>query len=275
MGADGGSIPTRIELVKEKPKEEKPDQKEITRIKWTLCALSKDPLKPPIVADKLGNLFNKEFVIKGLLEKNFPKEFSYIKSLKDVMEIHFKENPAHNDKERMSVVVVDVGEEAPFICPISGLEVGSGYKFSVLKSCGCVISERALRECPGDTCLVCNKPYTKDDVMPLNPNEEELKDLKKKFKEEKENNKKEKKDKKEKKKEKPVEDKKRKLEPAPPVPSKKEKFDGPSIDPSILKRVPVVSKEPPKNADPKIYASIFSSGTKDFGKSAAFTSTRL
>jgi hypothetical protein len=82
MGCDGGSIPTRCELVKTKKKQERADPNEITRVKWTLCALSKEPLAPPIVACPQGQLFNKEAVITHLLQKTMPSAFSYIKGMK-------------------------------------------------------------------------------------------------------------------------------------------------------------------------------------------------
>jgi len=180
MGADGGSIPRREELVKEKPKEEKPDLKEITRIKWFLCALSKETLKAPVVACKYGNLFNKEAVIRGLLEKTIPSTYGYIRSLKDIFNVNFKVNPAYDALgEKQNTTIVDIAQDAPFVCPITGLEVGGNYKFHCIKSCGCAISDRALRECPSELCLNCGKPFNKDDVIPLNPTEEELKELKK------------------------------------------------------------------------------------------------
>jgi hypothetical protein len=47
---------------------------------------------PPIffVGCELGNFFNKEALIKALLEKNLPKEFSHIRELKDVKELTFQ-----------------------------------------------------------------------------------------------------------------------------------------------------------------------------------------
>lgn len=50
MGNDGGSIPGRQELVKQK-KEKKQLKKDLmAKARATICALSKEPLKHPIVA---------------------------------------------------------------------------------------------------------------------------------------------------------------------------------------------------------------------------------
>jgi hypothetical protein len=59
----------------------------------------------------------------------------------------------------------------------------NNYRFCVIKNCGCVLSEKAFRECPSEICLVCNKPFKTEDILILNPDESELKDLKDKLKE--------------------------------------------------------------------------------------------
>jgi len=200
MGADGGSIPRREELVQLKKKEEKADQNELERIKWFLCAISKEPLTMPVVTCELGFLYNKEVVIKRLIDKSMPEAFSHIRSLKDIFPVNFQPNPEYNPNgEKKSASVADIAQDSPFMCPLSGLLVGSNHKFSMLRTCGCAFSERALRECHSDVCLTCNTPFTAQDVLPLNPDEEELKVLKQKLKEKRANEKKEKKEKKSKK----------------------------------------------------------------------------
>lgn len=69
MGADGGSIPTRRELVKTKSsRTEKADQNVQTYTHWYLCALSRAPLQIPVVSCMLGRLYNKDAVLRFLLE---------------------------------------------------------------------------------------------------------------------------------------------------------------------------------------------------------------
>jgi len=180
MGCDGGSIPRREELCKMKEKPKKADPNELERIKWTSCALSKEQLKPPIVCCQLGGLFNKEALVKALLDKSLPREFKYIRSLKDVLPVNFAPNPNFNSKsEKMSADLSDLGSDSPFICPITGIIVGGkNSKFCVLKTCACVLSEKALKECPSETCLVCTKHFTQDDIFELNPEEDQIKLLK-------------------------------------------------------------------------------------------------
>ena len=54
MGGDGGSIPRRCEMVKEKPKPEQKDKDQDMVGKWQHCAISGQPLVKPIVACRLG-----------------------------------------------------------------------------------------------------------------------------------------------------------------------------------------------------------------------------
>jgi len=280
MGADGGSIPKRDDLVKTKKKEEKADQFELGRIKWTLCAMSKEPLKPPIVVDQFGLLFNKETIINNLIDKAIPKGFKHIHSLKDVFDVNFKANPRHDPhihKMRATLALTDWAKEAPFICPITNIEVGVNHKFSVIKSCGCALSDKALRECPSEVCLVCNKPFTKNDVQPLNPDEEELKELKIQFKAQRELAKKQKREKKEAAKKAITEqagettvDKKKRKDKEQPEPQKKQKVSG-SIDLSLQpkKEKPKAAKIP-TNATPSVYASIFTSSVKEPAQKESF-----
>lgn len=87
MGNDGGSIPHRRELVKQRKKEEKMDNDEMAKVKSQLCALSKEPLKQPIVACRLGRLYNKEDVIRRMIEKTIPSGLRHLRKLKDIREV--------------------------------------------------------------------------------------------------------------------------------------------------------------------------------------------
>ena len=60
---------------------------EIKKAKCKLCSLTKEQLQQLIVGDKLGQIYNKKSVIEFLLNKKMPKEFSHIKSLKDVKDL--------------------------------------------------------------------------------------------------------------------------------------------------------------------------------------------
>lgn len=152
------SIPRRDELVKQKRKAEKKDKDADLASKWRYCALSSEKLRKPIVSCPLGRLYNKEAIIEFLINKDDFKTntvVSHIRNLKDVKELNFTEKKsAEPDSEQLT--------ESNYICPVTALEMNGNYRFSYLKGCGCVISERALKEIKSDACLKCNRPFTSD-----------------------------------------------------------------------------------------------------------------
>jgi len=70
QGNDGGSIARRDDLVRTKGGGEKHDQDALRSIAWTLCRLSKNPLRAPVLADVLGQMYNKDGILEFLLRKN-------------------------------------------------------------------------------------------------------------------------------------------------------------------------------------------------------------
>ena len=63
MGCDGGTIPTRDELVRTKQNPEKKDKDFVRIYKWQYCHLTQQKLTQPIVACQLGRLYNKEAIV--------------------------------------------------------------------------------------------------------------------------------------------------------------------------------------------------------------------
>ncbi|KAL8152470.1 hypothetical protein V2J09_010230 [Rumex salicifolius] len=153
-------------------KPDKADPSEQRLSKFTNCALSFEPLKPPCVIDRLGNVFNKETLVKALLDKNLPKEFGHIKGLKDMIPVHFSLIPGLESSHDAAIG----GCEARFQCPISGLELNGNYKFFALRSCGHVFSAKAMKEVKSSACLVCHKEFDEKlgDKIPINGTEEEV-----------------------------------------------------------------------------------------------------
>eukprot|EP01126_Amoeba_proteus_P003098 TRINITY_DN1100_c0_g1_i5.p1 TRINITY_DN1100_c0_g1~~TRINITY_DN1100_c0_g1_i5.p1 ORF type:complete len:292 (-),score=52.54 TRINITY_DN1100_c0_g1_i5:153-953(-) len=175
MGNDGGSIPTRNELVRLKKKKVSVDSLEQDRTKWLSCALSKENLESAVVADHLGHIFSKLPLLKAIAEKTLPPQFSHIRGMKDIINIYFSPNSDYYvNREK------DMGEEdldSPFECPVTHLHVNGKHKFSVLKTCGHVFSQRGLSSISignNPACYICQAPYTLDDVLSLNPSADEL-----------------------------------------------------------------------------------------------------
>ncbi|XP_077214714.1 RTF2 RING-finger protein [Tasmannia lanceolata] len=154
-------------------KPDKVDPNETRLSKWTNCALSFEPLKSPCVVDRLGNVFNKESLVEALLGKKLPKEFGHIKGLKDMIPIQISEIPG-----------VKIDDETRFQCPITGLEFNGKYKFFALRSCGHVLSSKALKEVKSSACLVCHREFSELDKVVINGNEEEVAVLRERMEEE-------------------------------------------------------------------------------------------
>ncbi|XP_006639796.2 replication termination factor 2 [Lepisosteus oculatus] len=188
MGCDGGTIPKRHELVKGPKKVEKVDKSAELVARWNYCALSQEKLRRPIVACDLGRLYNKDALIEYLLDKSAERPnaeaAAHIRGIKDVKELNLTDNPAwegdHGDAKG------DRYEElrcARFICPVVGLEMNGRHKFCFLQTCGCVFSERALREVKTEICHKCGDPFQDSDVVILNGSKEEVEKLRQRMEE--------------------------------------------------------------------------------------------
>ncbi|KAK9079182.1 hypothetical protein SSX86_000852 [Deinandra increscens subsp. villosa] len=166
-GGDGGATGAEsrdcyLNMYAEK-KPDKVDPNEQRLSKWLNCALSNEPLNHPIVIDYLGNIFNKQALVECLLSKKLPKAFAHIKGLKDMIPIELESIPRSS-----------LDSEVKFQCPITGLEFNGKYKFYALKSCGHVLSSKALKEVKSCTCHVCHKEFAENDKIVINGNEEEV-----------------------------------------------------------------------------------------------------
>uniref|UniRef100_A0A2K6WAT4 Replication termination factor 2 n=1 Tax=Onchocerca volvulus TaxID=6282 RepID=A0A2K6WAT4_ONCVO len=181
MGADGGTIPKRCELVKKKKKKEKLDKNVANATRWRLCRLSQEPLKRPIVACRLGNLYNKEEVLNAILSKKIGEceVAKHIKGLKDIKELKLTNNKEYRESGADKGDIYKDHNIAPFCCPVTGISMNGNYPFTFNWRCGCVISEKAIEEVKPDVCHGCGGPFNKDDLILLNPPEDVLEVYKK------------------------------------------------------------------------------------------------
>ncbi|XP_032461258.1 replication termination factor 2 isoform X3 [Phocoena sinus] len=186
MGCDGGTIPKRHELVKGPKKVEKVDKNAELVAQWNYCTLSQEILRRPIVACELGRLYNKDAIIEFLLDKSSEKALgkaaSHIKSIKNVTELRLSDNPAwEGDKGNTKGDKHDDLQRARFICPVVGLEMNGRHRFCFLRCCGCVFSERALKEIKAEVCHTCGAAFQEDDVIVLNGTKEDVETLKRRM----------------------------------------------------------------------------------------------
>ncbi|KAJ4460415.1 putative protein RTF2 [Paratrimastix pyriformis] len=172
MGCDGGSIPQRPEMVKTKKAPEKKDPVMLAKARWLTCAISGAPLTNEIVADEMGNIFNKEAILERLLSKNLPEKLSHIRRIKDLITLRFDRNRAYDFDRAEATKAID--EINPlFVCPVTGEEANGHHRFVTLFHCGHVISEGAMKHFPEPRCPVCRQPFRPEDVIVLNGNEED------------------------------------------------------------------------------------------------------
>ena len=187
MGCDGGTIPKRCELVREKKKPEKVDKEIELNAKWNHCAITQQELCEPIVCCELGNLYRKESVLEYLLDKSKATTdiAKHIRSLKDVKQLVLtKKIPKELKNGKTNGHAADSYldfQASNFICPVSGLEMNGRYRFCFSWKCGCVFSERGLKEVPSASCHSCGTPFNEEDLIIINGEEEDLTKMKKRM----------------------------------------------------------------------------------------------
>jgi hypothetical protein len=175
MGNDGGSIPTRRELVKEAAKnpsaaQVKESQHEQQEYQWTTDPISRQPLEPPVVSDSSGKLYNKatilEYLVEGARKEEAERETGgAVKSLKDVVEVKFEaDSDASADSQDKDVK----SKKAAWKCPVTGDRLGPGSKAVYIVPCGHAFSGAAIKEVSGEKCLTCDIEYASNDIIPIN-----------------------------------------------------------------------------------------------------------
>lgn len=176
MGCDGGTIPKRNDLVKQKRKPQEKDKEAALNNLWRYCSLSQEPLREPIVTCAFGHLYNKITVIEQLLNKTIN---GHIKHLRDVRELKLNKNPEYLKSgaiEKQGAFIDEI--VAKYICPITRLEMNGKSRFVALWSCGCVFSEKALKEINDYRCPCCCKVYSLEEIVVLNGDEVDVEKVK-------------------------------------------------------------------------------------------------
>jgi hypothetical protein len=171
MGNDGGSIPTRRELVKNAARnpntsELKATQTEAQTHAWAYCPLSNRPLIAPIVSDCAGTLYNKDAVLEQLLPKDDDVPASMIKEKEVILQGRVK---SLRDMVEVKFTLSKDGKDGTNICPITSKELGWNTKAVYLVPCGHAFSEQAIREVAGESCIECNESYTLENIIPILP----------------------------------------------------------------------------------------------------------
>ncbi|KXT09766.1 hypothetical protein AC579_9330 [Pseudocercospora musae] len=173
MGNDGGSIPTRRELVKEAARdpttsEVKASQHEQQEYYWSTDPISREPLAQPVVSDANGKLYNKSTILEYLVEGARKEDADTItqgaiKSLKDIVEVKFEVDAEASEKTN------GTAKRETWKCPVTGDKLGPGSKAAYIVPCGHAFSGSAIKEVSGEKCLTCDTDYASNDVIPILP----------------------------------------------------------------------------------------------------------
>ncbi|KAI9820167.1 MAG: hypothetical protein M1827_005789 [Pycnora praestabilis] len=188
MGNDGGSIPTRRELVKSASRVPTSAEAKATRLEqqeyaWSTCPLSHRPLAAPVVSDCGGKLYNKDAILEFLLPnpdgtgdagKKDAEEYlaGRVGGLRDIVEVKFASDgeesgdvKEHNGNGRSSP---KSGQK--WVCPITTKALGPSNKAVYFVPCGHAFSETAVKEMGvGEKCLTCNESYSPENLVPILP----------------------------------------------------------------------------------------------------------
>ncbi|KAJ3128981.1 hypothetical protein HK100_008864 [Physocladia obscura] len=189
MGNDGGSIPKRHELVRLKAAGEKADLVAQSDAVWTTCGLAKTPLTSPVVVCGLGRLFNKESVLRFLVDRTAfgdggEAAAGHVRRLADVQDLALV--PATNSTSATPpqstpaalAALKGKGSGPPWLCPVTLKEFGAPGvpshrrpPVSAMRPCGCVIANAALAVLKDseNLCLACSRVVSS--IIPINPSD--------------------------------------------------------------------------------------------------------
>ncbi|OAF71222.1 hypothetical protein A3Q56_01007, partial [Intoshia linei] len=173
MGADGGSIPGRQDLVPKRTVAEKKNIEACMASKWRYCRISGNILELPIVSCQLGKIYNKTTIYEELIKKRTNELHHlpiHIKSTKNIKQLNLTKNEMFNkEKIKFNKNIYDRFKACRFKCPITNIEMNGINGFFYLWTCGCVMSSKLLKEISDNVCFNCSTEYCNEDVITLNP----------------------------------------------------------------------------------------------------------
>jgi hypothetical protein len=179
MGNDGGSIPTRRELVKYDTRIPTVSELKAVALEnlghaWAHDPLTLEPLDMEnVVSDWRGRLYNYESVLKGLMPSDTvddtaapalvngeSPELTFastgIKSLRDVVKLKFRRYTPPGTK----------GQEI-WACPVTLKELGATTRAVYLVPCGHVFAEAVMKQIQEEVCPECSETFQTGDAIPI------------------------------------------------------------------------------------------------------------
>ncbi|CAK7567126.1 MAG: Replication termination factor 2 [Sporothrix epigloea] len=187
MGNDGGSIPTRRELVKNAARPKTVSELKATTQEAQAHAWKYDPINGKeidlldVVSDWRGRIYNYETVLNYLMdEKEMEAAKQYRESADDLSSLEsdkvgqnmpFGETGIRSVRD---VVRLKGNTYTPrgsdllrWQCPMTMRDIGLGAKSIYLVPCGHVFSELAVDKFPEKRCVECSTGFETSDIIPI------------------------------------------------------------------------------------------------------------
>lgn len=167
-------------------KADKIDPAEELLARWSRCHLSGDKLVTPVVADELGFLYNKEALVRALLNKTMPASLAHITGLKALVPVKaeaVKAAAGGSSSSNGGAAKAGLGagssgtrgaDQFPFQCPVTGGVLNGRGKAWVHRPSGWLISDKALREVPAAAEELLGGKWSNVDLLLVNPAGEDL-----------------------------------------------------------------------------------------------------
>ncbi|OHS93497.1 Protein RTF2 like protein [Tritrichomonas foetus] len=171
MSGVGGNISSRKDMIVETVDKKFIEQGELEkkndflRSYWTNCALTGDSLTTPIVVTRTGHLMNKISLVEAMLRKKLPKEYRFIRSLKDVSEIDLLGEKSLNS----------------YVCPLSQRKpaVSTSRQFLFVWKCGHIFDSEALKYLEKEQEIINENDKSENSEKIENPNNDEVCEVRK------------------------------------------------------------------------------------------------
>lgn len=151
MGGDGGTLNNsrhehtrmRQSVLNNDGNQTPQDVLQRQRASTTHCTLSHVPLRPPhVVADRLGQFYDKEALLRHILRRRLSRNDDSIKGINNGNSDHDPVPHIHsirNDTVQALLISSSNPSDSPqFICPVSARSVVPHGRFSIGWKCGCV-----------------------------------------------------------------------------------------------------------------------------------------
>ncbi|CAK7224909.1 Replication termination factor 2 [Sporothrix bragantina] len=195
MGNDGGSIPTRRELVKNAARPKTVSELKATAQEAQAHAWKYDPINgedidlSDLVSDWRGRIYNYETILNHLMDE---KEMEAAKKDREAAE---DLSSPTSDKVGQSMSFGETGIRSirdvvrlkghaytprdsdllRWQCPMTMRDIGLGAKTIYLVPCGHVFSELAIDKFPEKRCVECSTGFENSDIIPiLSTNKEQV-----------------------------------------------------------------------------------------------------